>query len=284
MRRYKSFLTNEVRLEIPFFIFDLLIFLAIASVILALIKYGESRYYLEQEDVGVNYQQTVKASLLALFIFAILNVVGMNLILSIVLSSGALIFCHSFIKKLEQKKKMQTFDRALNEGIQVISTSLRAGLTLRESLLVSVKSSPRAFADEAQKVLRDLGLGVSMEEALLEMRKRVNTPIANLALGAMIISNRQGGDLPTMLFKIGDTINQRERIAGKLKAITAQGKMQAILVASAPPFLFIFMSFYDPKRMELLTQNFMGNCLLVLAVVLEIIGIFVTRKIMELKY
>ncbi|HAZ11368.1 MAG: hypothetical protein A2X86_20185 [Bdellovibrionales bacterium GWA2_49_15] len=279
------FFISELSMELPFFIFDFLIFIALACVILALLKYGESKYYKETlEGHAANYHQTLKACLAALALFAILNVVGTNLILSTVLSSGAFIFCHTFIKKLEQKKKTQTFDRALNEGIQVISTSLRAGLTLREALMASVKSSPKAFADEVQNVLRDLGLGVSMEEALLEMRKRVNTPIANLALGAMIISNRQGGDLPTMLFKIGETINQRERIAGKLRALTAQGKMQAILVASAPPFLFVFMSFYDPKRMELLTQNFTGNCLLVLAVLLEVIGIFVTRKIMELKY
>ncbi|MBI2522372.1 MAG: type II secretion system F family protein [Bdellovibrio sp.] len=272
-------------MEIHFFIFDFFIFMALACVILAIYKYGESRYYLEHaHGSAVNYHQTIKAGVVSLFVFIILNGVGINMIMSTVISSATLIFCHSFIKKLEQKKKMQTFDKALNEGIQIISTSLRAGLTLRESLLASVKSSPRAFGDEIQTVLRDLGLGVSMEDALMEMRKRVNTPIANLALGAMIISNRQGGDLPAMLLKIGNTINQRERIAGKLKALTAQGRMQAILVASAPPFLFVFMSFYDPKRMALLTQNFLGNCLLALAVILEIIGIFVTRKIMELKY
>ena len=222
-------------MEIPFFIFDLFIFMALACVILALFKYCESRYYLDQtHGDGVDYQQMIKAILVSLFIFVLLNVIGTNMILNTVISSGTLIFCHSFLKKLDKKKKIQAFDKALNEGIQMISTSLRAGLTLRESLLASVKSSPQAFASEIQIVLRDLGLGISMEVALMEMRNRVNTPIANLALGAMIIYNRQGGNLPGMLLKIGDTINQRNA-RREAQGATAQGRMRHLCLGAAYP-------------------------------------------------
>ncbi|MCO4792373.1 MAG: type II secretion system F family protein [Bacteriovoracaceae bacterium] len=188
-----------------------------------------------------------------------------------------------FFKKRAVTKLQEEFDKSLGESLQILTSSLRAGLTLKAALTASIKSAPKVFADQMRITINDFNLGVPMDEALTRMKSRVNTPTTDLALGSMIITSRSGGDLASMLGKISLSINESERIQGKLRALTAQGKMQALLVSLAPPFLFIFMSFYDPERMNVLTETTMGQILLVTAVIFEVIGIIITKKVLKLK-
>lgn len=187
-----------------------------------------------------------------------------------------------WLKAHRLQKARDSFDQGLPEALSIISSSMRAGLTLRDSLTVAASTAKREFAVEAEMALKENRLGVPMEECLDNVRHRVNTPGAHIALGAMIVASRVGGRLPEVLMRIAGTIRERERVAGKLKALTAQGRTQAILVCSAPPVIGIGMYLYDPAKTSILTDTIVGQVLLVVAVVLEVIGIVVTRQIMKL--
>lgn len=184
--------------------------------------------------------------------------------------------------RLSARERSQ-FDGHLPDALQTIASSLRAGLTLKDSLGIVAQNETGILVREVQFALKEYHFGVAMEEALHGIRQRVHTSSCNLAFGAMIMSLEVGGDLPTMLHNIVGTIKERQRVEGRLKALTAQGRAQAVLLCLAPPFLALGMYLYDESKMALLTSGAIGQCLLVLAVVLEVIGIFVTSRVMKLE-
>jgi tight adherence protein B len=187
------------------------------------------------------------------------------------------------VKKRRQSRYVREFDAALAESLGTVASSLKAGLTLKDSLFVACDNSPPAFAREVSLALKEYRFGLPIEAALDKLRRRVKTPNCNIAFGSMIISSRLGGRLPDMLKQIVRTIRERERVEGKLKSLTAQGRAQAFLLCSAPPVLGIGMYLYDRSKMELLTDYWVGQILLCLAIVLEVVGIFVTAQVVKLE-
>jgi tight adherence protein B len=187
------------------------------------------------------------------------------------------------VKGYRRRKYLRDFDGALAESLQTVASSLKAGLTLKDSLYVAADNCPPAFADEVTRALKEYHFGVPIEEALDKLRRRVGTPNCSIAFGSMIISSRLGGRLPEMLKQIVRTIRERQRVEGKLQALTAQGRAQAFLLCSAPPVLGIGMHLYDPAKTALLTDYWVGQILLSLAIVLEVVGIFVTSRILRLE-
>ncbi len=194
-----------------------------------------------------------------------------------------MIFIPRILKGRRQRAYVRDFDAALAESLQTVSSSLRAGLTLKDSLYVAADNSPKAFSTEVSLALKEYHFGMPIEEALDKVRHRVKTPNCNIAFGSMIISSRLGGKLPEMLKQIVKTIRERERVEGKLKALTAQGRAQAFLLCAAPPVLGVGLYLYDQQKMALLTDYWVGQILLSLAIVLELLGIFVTSRVLRLE-
>ena len=114
------------------------------------------------------------------------------------------------------------------------------------------------------------------------LRNRIGTTDSKISFGALIIGSQLGGKLPQILQKIIKTIRERERVEGRLKSLTAQGRSQAAILCAAPPLLGIGLYFYDPGKMSLMTDTLLGQVLLGLAVALEVIGLVVTMKVMKL--
>lgn len=187
------------------------------------------------------------------------------------------------VRKRRRERYIKEFEAAMAESLQTVASSLKAGLTLRDSLRVATESAAPAFADEIGQALKEYRFGVPIEEALDNVRRRVPTANSNIAFGAMIVSSRLGGRLPEILKEIVTTIRERERVEGKLQALTAQGRAQSAILMAAPPLMGIGLYLYDPSKMQLLTDYWVGQILLTIAIVLEIIGIVVTRRIMKLE-
>ncbi len=260
--------------------------LSLDALSLGLLLFGALPWYREGKYKGKSAKgmdsSSTAATIYSVAIFLIFSLVGFSLTWNIIIAVSIWWPMRKILKKREMSKAKKEFDANLGEGLQIISNSLRAGLTLKDALRASVKSAPKPFSIQIELILQDLNIGIPMAEALEKASRKIDTDNAGLAFGSMLISSRTGGDLPSMLEKIIHTVGQRERIRGKLKALTAQGRMQAILVCSAPPLLFIFMYWFDKSRIQLLLDQTLGQILLGLAVFLELVGIFVTKKVMKL--
>ena len=219
----------------------------------------------------------------ALLTLCLLGIIGVNPWMAMLGSVITGMVTPRQLRARRIEKWQRSFDTSLVESLTTISSSLRAGLTLKDSLDVAARNCAPAFAHEASAALKEYHFGMPLDEALDNIRKRVKTQNANITFGAMILGTQLGGNLPATLQRIVRTVRERERVEGKLKALTAQGRTQAMLLCSAPPAIGVCMYLWDPSKMSLLTDTFQGQVLLCLAIVLEVIGIAVTRKIMKLE-
>ena len=176
-----------------------------------------------------------------------------------------------------------SFDATLVESLTTISSSLKAGLTLKDSLVIAVQNCPPIFGAEVSRVLKDYRFGMSIDEALDGVRKRVRTQNANIAFGALIIGTQLGGKIPEVLSRIVATIRESDRVEGRLRALTAQGRAQGVLLCSMPVLIGVGMYFMDRPKMEYMMTSTIGKILLGLVVFLEVVGILATIKVMELE-
>jgi tight adherence protein B len=135
------------------------------------------------------------------------------------------------------------------------------------------------LAQEFSLVLREQRLGVTMEQCLNNLSRRVPTQTTVLVISAMRIASETGGGLAETLERTSQTIRSRLQMEGKIEALTAQGKMQAWVVGSLPILLMLVLNQMEPDSMAMLWHSRIGWATLVVIAFLEVMGVYLIRKI-----
>ena len=236
-----------------------------------------------ERNLGIDGECLSIGGSAAAAIFAICLFLGFPMLLNIGLVLLAGICFPLYIARRRVALFQQNFDYALVDALTTVSASLKAGLPLIDALENAAHHSEPAFACMASELVKNYRFGVPIEVGLDRARKQIGTENANISFGAMIIATELGGDLPNILRRLVGTIRERQRVEGKLQSLTAQSRTQAALLTAAPPAFGLFMYLWDPARTKLLVETGTGQILLSIAIALEIIGIFVTKKVMKLE-
>ena len=210
--------------------------------------------------------------------FSFLLLIDLGLIPALIIGLIVFLATPMTLKRRRFAKFQREFDASLVESLATLSSSLRAGLTLKDALVVAVQNCPPAFSSEVSRVLKDYRFGKSIDSALDGVRRRVQTPNASIAFGALIIGTQLGGRIPEVLNRIIATIREVDRVEGRLRALTAQGA----LLCSMPVVIAVGLYFLDREKIEMMMHSPLGQILIGIAVFLEIVGIAVTAKVMKL--
>jgi tight adherence protein B len=214
--------------------------------------------------------------------FSFLLLIDLGLIPALIIGLIVFLATPMTLKRRRFAKFQREFDASLVESLATLSSSLRAGLTLKDALVVAVQNCPPAFSSEVSRVLKDYRFGKSIDSALDGVRRRVQTPNASIAFGALIIGTQLGGRIPEVLNRIIATIREVDRVEGRLRALTAQGRAQGALLCSMPVVIAVGLYFLDREKIEMMMHSPLGQILIGIAVFLEIVGIAVTVKVMKL--
>ena len=171
----------------------------------------------------------------------------------------------------------------LQASLTVMSNSLKVGLGLTQSMERVIKSYPGALSKEFRLALNKVHLGQTIEEALVEMGERVNKPDVDMLITAINILKETGGNLAETFYVMSKTLQEKSKMDKKIRALTAQGVMQARII-SAIPFLLILMFFFmdRPYIMPLLTKPLGWACLAVV-VILVAVGAYAMRKMIQIE-
>jgi len=183
----------------------------------------------------------------------------------------------------KKNKRYKEFNNQLGDTIALVSNSLKVGHSFMQAVDSVVKEMPDPMADEFGKLLREMRLGVQTEEALHNLSERVVSKDLELMVTAIMIQRQTGGNLSGILDQITSTIRDRVRIKTEVKTLTAQGRFSGIIVAMLPVLLGIAILFIDGDYMRLLIENPLGRIMLAGAVVSEILGYTVIKKIVDIK-
>ncbi|HYY54904.1 MAG TPA: type II secretion system F family protein [Candidatus Dormibacteraeota bacterium] len=179
--------------------------------------------------------------------------------------------------------RLKAFNRQLPDTISLLSNSLRAGSSfLQSSELVSRESQP-PISIEFGRVVREVNLGLAMEEALANMVRRIRSDDLDLMVTAINIQQQVGGNLAEILDTIAFTIRERVKIKGDINTLTAQGRYSGYLVAFLPIGIMLALQMINPEFMQPLFNETIGRILLGVGGVMMAIGFFMIRKITDIQ-
>lgn len=181
-----------------------------------------------------------------------------------------------------RQKRLRKFDEQLPDALMMLSGAMRAGAGLSTALGQLVQEAPAPLGQEFSLLLREQRLGLTMEQSLNGLSRRVPTQTATLVVSAMRIANDTGGGLAETLERTAHTIRSRLQMEAKIAALTAQGKLQAWVVGLLPVGLGLILSRMEPEAMALLWTSTIGWLTMIVLVVLELMGVYVIRKIVAI--
>ncbi|NTW06059.1 MAG: secretion system protein, partial [Peptococcaceae bacterium] len=180
-------------------------------------------------------------------------------------------------------RRLNKFNLQIGDALVVIANSMRAGYSFLQSMDLVRKELPPPISIEFNRVFQEMTLGISTEESLNNLNSRLKSDDLDLVITAVLIQRQVGGNLAEILDNIASTIRERVRIKGEIKTLTAQGKISGIIIGILPVLLAVALSLISPDYLMLLLTDPLGRAMLISAVIMEIAGILIIKRIIDIK-
>jgi tight adherence protein B len=198
--------------------------------------------------------------------------------------AGAILFFLPFVwVNLKRKRRIAKFNAQLPDALELLSRSLRAGHSLGSGFGLISEEMQDPLAKEFGRCFEEQNLGVSLEASLESMTRRIPNLDLRFFATAVILQRTTGGDLAEILDKISRLVRARYRLAGQIQALTGEGRLSGIVLLALPPGLFTMMMFLNREYIMKLFSDPMGQWLLGGAIVMQLTGAFVIKKIIDIK-
>lgn len=181
-------------------------------------------------------------------------------------------------------RRQTAFANQLEETLQIIAGSLRAGYSLPQAIATVAAESESPSSEEFSRVVNETRVGRPMDEALTDASARMRNEDFFWITQAIAINREVGGNLADVLEGVGHTIRQRGQLRRQVQALSAEGKLSAIVLASLPFALLFMLSLSNPGYISLLYTHPVGLAMSAVAVVLLLLGIFWLSKTVKIKF
>jgi len=238
---------------------------------------------LDQADLHITPSRLVMFSVMA-GILAALAVSVLNAWILLMIAAGliaaSLPFVHVWWKR---KKRFAAFLEHLPDALDLMSRALTAGHAFSESLQMVSSEMPEPIAGEFRKTYEEQNLGLSLKLALENLTQRIPLLDLRMCVTAVLIQRETGGNLAELLEKVAYTIRERFRIMGDLKTLTTSSRMSAWLLCGLPIFVAIAVTVLNPEYMSVLWKDPRGHWLIATALFMQVTGMLIVRKILNIK-
>lgn len=192
-------------------------------------------------------------------------------------------FAPGFFLKFRQRRRLKAFNYQLGDTIVLLSNALKAGYSFAQAMATIAKSSSPPMADEFSRAVREMNLGVSVDDALQHMVKRIESEDFDLMVTAVQIHRVVGGNLAEILDTIAFTIRERIRIQGEIRTLTAQARASGWIITGLPFALGLILTFISPSYITPMFHEWLGYVLMGLGMVAILIGYGIISKITNIQ-
>lgn len=178
-----------------------------------------------------------------------------------------------------RKKRLNKFEEQLPDIFMMLTSGLQAGASLNMALTDMVKQAPAPASQEFGLLVKRMQLGVSLEDGLIELEKRLPIQSFVMASSAIRISREVGGNLVETIKSMAKTLRRKKTMEGKIDSLTAQGRAQGTFMALLPVALAVLLSFMEPEAMNKLYTTRQGLMVLSVMVFMQVMGFVFIRKV-----
>lgn len=181
-----------------------------------------------------------------------------------------------------RRRRLTTIEGQLPDAMLMLAGTARAGLSLQSAMRQVSQELPNPLAQEFGLIQREQRLGVSLDDSLENLARRVPLPAVNLMVSAMRIANETGGGVAETLERGAHTLRSQHAMELKIRALTSQGKLQAWVVGLLPVLLFYILAKMEPQAMSVLWTTRMGWAVIAVVIAMECTGVWFIRRIVRI--
>ena len=200
------------------------------------------------------------------------------------LAIGVLLFLlPNIYVNIKRRLRIRNFMSHFPEALEMFARSLRAGHSFTGAIQLVAQEMPDPIGPEFQKVFDEQNLGVPLREALIGMTDRIDSLDVKFFVTAILIQRETGGNLAEIIEKISYVIRERFRIQGQLKVFTAQARLTGVILVLLPIGVAVTIGILNPEYLKPLWLDPIGRAMVASAVVMQVTGALVIRKIIRIK-
>ena len=237
---------------------------------------------LEQSNIALKPGEAIASSLaLALISGAVVAAFTRNIILGLMMTFIVVLLAYVTIAVVGRREKAK-FEEQLPDTLTLISTSLRAGYSLLQAIEAVAGEAPQPTAREYTRAIAEIRLGRQVVDALEGIAKRTQSKDFEWVVMAIEIQREVGGNLAEVLGNVAETMLQRSRLRGEVKALTAEGRISAIVLGVMPLVVLSAVRVLNPEYIEPL-WSFPGVFILLAGLVSMLIGFYWSYKITDIE-
>jgi len=189
----------------------------------------------------------------------------------------------SLILKIKEMKRRAKFNLQILDAVMILSSSLKGGLSLLQGLEVIMEEMPVPISQEIGLVVRENKMGLNLEDSLKHLKSRMNNEELSLMINSLLVARETGGDLIKVLSRLSVTIRDNRKLKDSIQTLTMQGKLQGVIMSVLPFFFIWWTSTFEKHHFDIMFQNETGKILVGVAIVLQLVGMFLIRKFSIIK-
>jgi tight adherence protein B len=175
------------------------------------------------------------------------------------------------------------FQRQLPDALDMMARSLRAGHAFLAGMKIVAEEFPAPIGAEFRSVVEEVAFGVSVTEALQRLTARVDSPALNFFVTSVLIQRESGGNLAEILNTISRMTRKRFELAAKVRAVSAEGRLSAVILFALPFALGGLLLIINPDYVLLLFRDPIGRAMVTVGGVLMLIGGVVTKRMVTVR-
>jgi len=183
----------------------------------------------------------------------------------------------------QRKGRLKKFEAIFPETLEFISRSMRAGHAFSVSLEMIYREFAEPVSGEFRRTFEEHNLGLPIEVALQGLAKRVPSLDVHFFVSAVLLQKRTGGNLAEILDKLAYVIRERFKLRGRIRAVSAHGRMTATSLSCIPIAVAVLMFYTNPDYVKFFFTDDVGNIMLAVGVALQIFGYLVMKKIVNIE-
>ena len=255
-----------------------------------LFRYYQSRYLqsvsrtLETMFIFLNPRRILNVSILIMclvFMFT-LTITRLNIVLSVIMALVGLLVPRILLSYYVRKRR-RTFELQFVQGLDFLSSSMKAGLSFVQALESLVENSTPPLSQEFDLLLREYRIGIPLNEALQNLARRVESEELNLMVFSTIITRELGGDISEIFDHLADVIRSRHRVMERVDTLTSQGRLQAMVCGAIPFLLYVILFLWHPDYIKPLFDSSVGKVAIYAVVLFQVIVILTVRRMVNIR-
>jgi tight adherence protein B len=237
---------------------------------------------LDQADLPIKPFELILMTVVAALVMGIVGLLfhrTLTVVMALGMGGGLTPLAWVYLKR---SRRREAFVRQIPEALQAISNALRAGFGFGQGMTLVATDLPVPISTEFARAQREMNLGLSVDEVLQNIARRMQSADFDLAVTGILINRQVGGNLAELLDQVSQTIRERVRLKNFIRVITAQQRLSAWIVMGVPPILAGILFVGMREYAAYLLGTTAGHIMMLIAAFMQFLGMFFIRRIVAI--